>query len=445
MWIGLDDTDSREGGCTTYVCFEFVSRLHEKGYCLRELPRLIRLNPQVPWKTRGNGAIAVHIGKTGKEKTVCGKKNDHYFYVDPHASSKDIDKKEIIGILREVLDAYAEMDAEQTNPAFVVSSTRFPELFYKKAVHQLVTMNEAVSMITQEKGSYTLLKNGRGVIGAAAALSWDASRDHTYEIICYRHEKSWKTPREVDDESVKQMDASCISTFDNYDYTNGYNSIVPHSPCPILFGIRGDDPKVLPDCARMIVSEPRLGWMLFLSNQGTDDHIKKKKVSQIKSFQSVRVRGEIASLPLRKQGGHIFFCLKDVNGGCIDCAAYEPTKEFREIIEALSIGDQIEVYGGIRDEPVTINIEKIELLALVDVVEKVENPVCPVCGKHMKSKGKGQGYFCKPCKTMSDAPRMEKKKRLIDCGFYEVPVCARRHLARPLKRMRKEPLTGKNI
>ena len=63
MWIGLDDTDSKDGGCTTFICFQFVYRLYQKGYCLRSYPRLIRLNPQIPWKTRGNGAVAFHIGK----------------------------------------------------------------------------------------------------------------------------------------------------------------------------------------------------------------------------------------------------------------------------------------------------------------------------------------------------------------------------------------------
>ena len=80
MWIGFDDTDSRDGGCTTYVCFEFVSRLYEKGYCLCEYPRLVRLNPQVPWKTRGNGAVAVHVGRVGEDRTVFAKRGEQEFF-----------------------------------------------------------------------------------------------------------------------------------------------------------------------------------------------------------------------------------------------------------------------------------------------------------------------------------------------------------------------------
>ena len=53
----------------------------------------------------------------------------------------------------------------------------------------------------------------------------------------------------------------------------------------------------------------------------------------------------------------------------------------------------------------------------------------------MKSKGAGQGYKCIKCGNRSNHPRLKKKKRDIKTGFYEVPVCARRHLSKPLKRM----------
>jgi len=51
MWVGIDDTDSLKGGCTTYVATELVDKLK---YDLIGFPRLVRLNPNIPWKTRGN-------------------------------------------------------------------------------------------------------------------------------------------------------------------------------------------------------------------------------------------------------------------------------------------------------------------------------------------------------------------------------------------------------
>ena len=95
----------------------------------------------------------------------------------------------------------------------------------------------------------------------------------------------------------------------------------------------------------------------------------------------------------------------------------------------------MEVYGGVREQPLTINIEKINIKHLTKIVEKIENPVCPNCGKHMKSKGKDQGYKCKRCGAKSDKPLLQEKQRKIHTGFYEVPVCARRHLSKPLKRI----------
>jgi tRNA(Ile2)-agmatinylcytidine synthase len=64
VYIGIDDTDSRKGMCTTYLALELVKEFQNEldliGY-----PRLVRLNPNIPWKTRGNGAVCVRLG-TGK-------------------------------------------------------------------------------------------------------------------------------------------------------------------------------------------------------------------------------------------------------------------------------------------------------------------------------------------------------------------------------------------
>ena len=94
----------------------------------------------------------------------------------------------------------------------------------------------------------------------------------------------------------------------------------------------------------------------------------------------------------------------------------------------------VEVYGGVRKKPLTINIEKINVKKIVDRHKKLENPVCPKCKKHMKSKGKNMGYKCLKCKTTKFDPVFVKIKRDLEQGFYEVPVCARRHLSKPLKR-----------
>ncbi len=141
--------------------------------------------------------------------------------------------------------------------------------------------------------------------------------------------------------------------------------------------------------------------------------------------------------PFTIQGGHVLFTIKDTTG-TISCAAYEPTKEFRKIVRGLHVGDDVEVYGGVREHPLTINLEKFEVKNLTTLRVKTENPVCPICNKHMKSKGTKQGYKCIKCGKTSVTPIIQEKPRTIIKGFYEVPVCARRHLSKPLKRMNQE-------
>jgi len=290
-------------------------------------------------------------------------------------------------------------------------------------------------LLNDKKAVFKGYKNSRGLIGATASVAWDAKKDKTFELISYREKEKWGSKRFVDGNSSKNMDKKIASTFDNFDYKNNHNRLVPSSPCPVLFGIRGKNDKDMIKANKLIKSEKTSGWVIFESNQGTDDHLQRKKISNIKPYQSVISSGVVSKSPFTIEGGHVIFSIKDSTGE-IDCAAYEPTKEFRDIIRELSIGDEIEVYGGVREKPLTINLEKIKVKHLKKVISKVENPVCPKCGKHMKSKGSNQGYKCVKCKTKSNKPVLKEKKRKIKPGFYEAPVCARRHLSKPLKLMK---------
>ncbi|HID47274.1 MAG TPA: tRNA(Ile2) 2-agmatinylcytidine synthetase, partial [Methanococcaceae archaeon] len=59
MFIGIDDTDSRERFCTTYLATLLMEELG-KRYKM-DTPKLIRMNPMVKYKTRGNGGIALRV------------------------------------------------------------------------------------------------------------------------------------------------------------------------------------------------------------------------------------------------------------------------------------------------------------------------------------------------------------------------------------------------
>ena len=61
LYIGIDDTDSPEGMCTTYLAAHIIRKLREQDINIVDYPRLIRLNPFARFKTRGNGGVSFKI------------------------------------------------------------------------------------------------------------------------------------------------------------------------------------------------------------------------------------------------------------------------------------------------------------------------------------------------------------------------------------------------
>ncbi len=434
MWIGIDDTDSKSGGCTTYTALKLINDLREKNIDIIGFPRLVRLNPNIPWKTRGNGAISIQLGKGRGKPTIIGKFNgvDLFCFMDKENEER-LNIEKISNIIEENIDKYSWIDDNNTNPGFVVINKKISSGFYENCVKKIVTLEDTQTFLNGCKAFYKGYKNKRGLIGATGAISWDKNKDSTLELIAYRKKEVWGSKRYVDDESVKRLDKNTESTFDNYDYENSHNRITPSSPCPVLYGIRGEDYKEIVNSISIVESEEKIGWLIFITNQATDDHLQSKKINEMQPFESVICKGIVNSNPKTIQGGHVFFDLKD-DTGTVDCIAYEPTKQFRDIIRNLMIADTVKVYGGVRKEPLTVNLEKIEIIKLNKISRKVENPICPKCGKHMKSKGKNQGYKCKRCKTTCNTAIYKPVKRELKPGLYETPVCARRHLSKPLKR-----------
>src|SRR2546427_12382734 len=70
-WVGVDDTDSLQGVCTMFRATEIIRDLTE-DFDLIGYPRLVRLNPNIPWKTRGNGAVCLRFGEGVGPPSVVG-------------------------------------------------------------------------------------------------------------------------------------------------------------------------------------------------------------------------------------------------------------------------------------------------------------------------------------------------------------------------------------
>lgn len=427
LYVGIDDTDSLGGMCTTFLGSEVTREVLSKtDLDLIGYPRLVRLNPNIPWKTRGNGALCLRFGRgVGREMSV-GNIEGKRIVAYPRWHDAE-DPREIEDIVASVVERWSRFEDEMTNPGFVILARQPTPALYWKAVRDIVTKDEAVNAISRW-GLIRVYKNGRGVIGAASATAW-RPRDRTYEVLTYRRKSLWGTKRDVDPSSVIEMDKAFPSTFNNYDYENRKVIIAPSSPCPVLFGIRGDAPTDLRSAMEMIRWERPVRWLIFESNQGTDDHVVNQSV--FRPWTTVRVRGRVTSPPRNLLGGHVVF---QVNG--MDATAYEPSKQFRRIVWSLMTGDCVRVIGAVRDSPRTLNLEKLGIVSLARVWKKVSNPVCPKCHVRMKSLGRGAGYRCRRCRRTApvSAARLREIRRLIRPGWYEPPVCSRRHLSKPLKR-----------
>ncbi|MCK4614056.1 MAG: DUF1743 domain-containing protein [Thermoplasmata archaeon] len=434
-FLAFDDTDSIEGMCTSYLMARFILEAVERGMDIIGYPALVRLNPNIPYKTRGNGALRVRIGNgTGKKILITRWQGQ-----DIHAYTEcEIDSDmgtEAFKLACDLVEEKAEMNAEGTDPGVVIFTSQPDRGFYLKALHGLIGIKEAEDFITSRNGRSRKFKSGRGIIGAAAACAWTPI-DRTFEIVAYRHPDRFGLPRGIDKESVIAMDHSFPNTFNNYDYRNRYIAITPSSPCPVLFGIRGEKAEELVKASGMIRGEGPQGFVIFETNQDTDEHLIEKRIRDVIPYESVILQGQVREKPRNLLGGHVVFSIADSQSE-MECTAYEPTKEFRGIVRALVPKDEVRVCGGVRKEPFTINLEKIEVLNLVERRRKVSNPTCEDCGIGMKSIGRGQGFRCRRCgRKANEAEAVyEVVEPKISKGWYEVPICARRHLSKPLKRM----------
>ncbi|TQQ81610.1 tRNA(Ile)(2)-agmatinylcytidine synthase [Halonotius roseus] len=427
--IGLDDTDSRTRGmCTTYLATRLAEAIVDADGSV-ERTLLVRLNPAVEHKTRGNAALAIHT---------------------------DLPAATAVDLAAERIDALAVDADAQTSPGLVVADNdpeTIPDAVADlagRAVRDQLSLATAVDVADGAGYEHRGWAGagcdvaGRGRIGALAAVgAWAAFDEWTYEQIAYREFDRCGSPREVDIDSVfAAADRGYPTVWDTVDREEGA-VCVPNAPGPILYGIRGDDPDAVVSVADAIDSESVERDRCFVTNQGTDLHLQAGTLDSLKGGRAYRVDGVVTEPPATREGGHVFFTLGSVRDedadtdadGAIgdataDCVAFEPTKRFRDRVRALRTGDRLTVCGEYSDG--AIKLEKFAVREL-DRTERV-TPTCEGCGRRMKSAGSGQGYRCRDCGTSAPGKVTRQVDRDLDEGWYEVPPCARRHIAKPLVR-----------
>ncbi|MDO5853144.1 MAG: tRNA(Ile)(2)-agmatinylcytidine synthase [Thermoplasmata archaeon] len=427
MYVAVDDTDSMRGNCTTFLATEIIRELGDLD--LIGNPRLVRLNPATPWKTRGNGSLVMRFGRGMGKPRFIGRIGDRDILCYDSCTGWEPDPVSLRDRIVPLIERFHEDDAD---PGLLISRTKPSQEFYWRGVRTILSRDDVDPEISRIGAVTFEIGSGRGLIGCTCGMAW-RPRDSTFELLSYRPMDRWGTRRSFVAETIRDVEFGYPSTFNSWEERFRKVAMVPATPCPVMYGLRGDDEGDLIEASVLIRTEPIERWMVFLTNQGTDDHIIRHPTELVPN-QSYVLEGTVSSRSRHIEGGHV---LVDVSTrlGTVTCAAYEPSKEFRHAVDWLDPGDSVEVVGELRDSPRTLNLEKIHVISTVQEYVKVSNPVCPICSRTMKSTGKGEAYKCKKCRTRSREPVMSPLRRQIVPGWYEPPTAARRHLSKPLKRM----------
>ncbi len=451
--VAVDDTDSRtDGMCTTYVATRLAERLEAAGgTVVRRL--LVRLNPAVKHKTRGNAAVALHV--------------------------TDVSARAAFDLACETVHRFSVVADERTSPGVVVAdlavhSSDGPPIpdavasFARRALRERLTVEEATTLADAHGFLHAAVGDvrshpGRGRIGAVAAVGAPAAFDAwTVEHISYREFDRCGTRRDVDADSVfAAAEMGYPTVWDTVDRGTGEVVCVPNAPGPILHGIRGDDAAACRSVAAAIRSEPVDRTATFHTNQGTDAHLEAGRIGDLRDGAGFKIDGVVAGAPETKRGGHVHLTLGPPGSGIPDrdglnetrqggptsdpadglrCVAFKPTGRFRDHVRALRPGDRVTVCGECELRPVagstapreTLKLEKFAVRELMRTVPST--PTCPGCDRRMSSAGRDQGYRCRDCDTAAPGRVDRPIDRSLELGWYEVPPAARRHIAKPLIR-----------
>ena len=254
LYIGFDDTDSPKGMCTTYLAYKMVNLLKKQKVTFLDFPYLIRFNPNIPWKTRGNGAVGLTISTNNPQK--------------------------IKYLVKNLIQTYSDTK-NGANPGLVFfDKEKIPsefEEFSSKALWKLIHRDDAKKFIAKYNLDSFYLGNGQGLVGSIGVIGYKFF-DQTFELLSYRNESKFGTKRKINQKDVRIMQEKTFpETFNSYDTNKDKILISPHGPDPVFYGIRGETPLSLIAASKLIKQQEKLnGYLIFKSNQGTGDHLKNK-------------------------------------------------------------------------------------------------------------------------------------------------------------------------
>ncbi len=430
MWVGVDDTDSPRGGCTTYVLTELIALARRRGLDLLGSPRLVRLNPNIPWKTRGNAALSARFGHGVGPRTRVGEIDGEPVWSYARGGAPGpAERSSFSEAAWALVRAAAAGGGSGTDPALVVTEHRLPARYYWDAVRSVVPVAQARTALEGQGAWFQWEGSEQGLVGAAAAVAWPGSHP-TWELIAYRTRDRWGTSRSVDPESVRNAQREYPHLFLCYDERTRRLLVAPHTPCPILFGLRSTD-RVSPLRAFPVIrSEPVDRYLVFRTNQGSGDHLILRPDPSWPPLTSGWATGRVSRAPTVLRGGHVRFDVALASGRSVKCVAFEPTKTLPHVARTLVPGDRVRVWGS-RSDDGTVRLEGITVLAWARQGPNRSAPTCPKCLRRTESYGTLRGYRCRRCKTHlpPEAGPPRPRPPPLPVGTYHPTPSARRHLA----------------
>ena len=387
-WFGLDDTDEREYGCTTHDFDSLVRYMTSAGYIVED-PRLVRLWPFAPTRTRGNAALAAAVTTRdyiGLESAMNEWFSNRFADIAPR-------------------DA-----AHSAQPVLLLRECKLPESMYWNTVQNHVELSDRILELEDHSHRYWSTSAGLGgLIGASAAIAWQGNDDCTWECTVWRNKQSG--PRIVPEKLVFEMAEKFPSTFLNRDPNAERSLIAPRTPCPVLYGIRGESKQGVLDAHEFLQNngaETSSGHRVHRSNQATDDHL---IGSESGCIQQIRVR----------QGGHVEI---DVGKTLL---AFSEGGDLNQLAQNLKPGDSIE-WWGLTNTDESVHLER---LRLIRGERNRSRPICK-CGTRYKSQGRGQSLKCPKCSSFHQNVWCFD---IDSSDWKEPPPSHRRHLSKPLSRM----------
>ena len=222
MIVAIDSFDTPHSGCTTLTATLLMLHLYEKGFGLKGYPKLVRLNPSVPWKTRGNAAVAF----------------------------------EVEGSLEEVFDeAKAFLERSPGRGALYVTEEPPPEEYYIKAVERVVDPK------TLKVEGLWWGKEG-ALVGAVAAAA--ARHLPNFELLAYRLPENLGRPRKC---SFHPLYEALLLELHPLIHESSPKVVCPKGPDPVLLGIRGTHPPSMVALLKLFTGERFSLATIFRTNQ----------------------------------------------------------------------------------------------------------------------------------------------------------------------------------